>query len=80
MFTVSPGAQVHFPPDGMSPVDSGIFSEDLSVYYFGHAVLVDPFSALVVNSSSVGSGGDLGVEPVLHDFLRGGLSDGFGWV
>ena len=79
VFTVSPGAHVRHPPGedvgsaGVSLADSGVYSEDLSVfYYFGRAVTVDPFVSSVVDSVGDGGDGGLGFEPCLRDFWRGG--------
>ena len=84
VFTVSPGAHVCCPPGegvevaGASLVDSGVYSEDLSIFYhFGCAVTVDLFVSSVVDSVGDGGDRDLGFEPCLHDFWRGGI---VGWI
>ena len=84
MFTVSPGAHVSHPPgeglegDSASLIDSGVYSKDLSVfYYFRRAVMVDPFVSSVIVSVGDSGDGDLGVGSCLHDYWRRGI---VGWI
>ena len=80
VFMVSPGAHVRRPPGegvedaGVLLVDSGVYSKDLSVfYYFQRTVTVVPFVSSMVDSVGDGGDRDLGFEPCLRDFWRGGI-------
>ena len=81
VFTVSPRVHVRCPSgEGLenksaSLIDSDVYSEDYSMfYYFRGMMTVDPFVSSVIDSIGDGSDGDLGVESCLQ------LSDGFGWA